>query len=318
MPKITQWERHIGRHLRLRDLFVLLAVVESGSMSKAAAQLGVSTPSVSAVIAALEHELGTQLLDRTPKGVLPTLQGEALLARTRAAFDELRQGIQDLEFMSDPSAGEVRIGCPESISAFLVFVIERLARDYPRMRFHVQQVHWPPSNFPELRDRDVDVVLARLASSPTARLGEDLDAGVLFDDPFVVVVGSGNKWARRRKIDLAELADEPWIVTPRDVLAGRFVSDAFKARGLTTPSPRMETSSIHLRNNLAARGDFLAVLPRSVLRLSAQRYGLKELPITLSARPSPVASVTLRGRALNPAVHIFVKYARETAKSFAK
>jgi DNA-binding transcriptional LysR family regulator len=137
MPKITQWERHIGRHLRLRDLFVLLAVVESGSMSKAAAQLGVSTPSVSAVIAALEHELGTQLLDRTPKGVLPTLQGEALLARTRAAFDELRQGIQDLEFMSDPSAGEVRIGCPESISAFLVFVIERLARDYPRMRFHV-------------------------------------------------------------------------------------------------------------------------------------------------------------------------------------
>ena len=317
MPKITQWERHIGRHLRLRDLFVLLTVVESGSMSKAAAQLGVSTPSVSTLIAALEHELGTQLLDRTPKGVLPTLQGEALLARTRAAFDELRQGIQDLEFMSDPSAGEVRIGCPESISAFLVFVIERLTRDYPRMRFHVQHVHWPPSDFPELRDRRVDVVLARLASPPTGdRLGEDLDAGVLFDDPFVVVVGSGNKLARRRKVDLAELADEAWIVTPRDVLAGRFVSDAFEARGMTTPTPRIETSSIHLRNNLAARDRFLAVLPRSVLRLSAQRYGLKELPIRLSARPSPVAIVTLRGRALNPAVHIFVKYAGETAKSF--
>jgi DNA-binding transcriptional LysR family regulator len=318
MPKITQWDRHIGRHLRLRDLFVLLTVVESGSMTKAAAQLGVSTPSVSALIAALEHELATQLLDRTPKGVLPTLQGETLLARARAAFDELRQGIQDLEFMSDPSAGQVRIGCPESISAFLVFVIERLARDYPRIRLHVQQVHWPPSDFPELRDRGVDVVLARLASPPTGdRLGENLDADVLFDDPFVVVVGSGNKLARRRKVDLAELVDEPWIVTPRDVLAGRFVSDAFEARGLTPPTPRIETSSIHLRNNLAARDQFLAVLPRSVLRLGAQRYGLKELPIRLSARPSPVAMVTLRGRALNPAVHVFIKYARETAKSFA-
>ena len=186
------------------------------------------------------------------------------------------------------------------------------------MRFHVQQVHWPPSNFPELRDRGVDIVLARLASPPAGgRLGEDLNADVLFDDPFVVVVGAGNKLARRRQVDLAELADEAWIVTPRDVLAGRFVSDAFEARGLTTPTPRIETSSIHLRNNLAARGDYLAVLPRSVLRLCAQRYGLKELPIRLSARPSPVAIVTLRGRALNPAVHIFVKYARETAKSFA-
>jgi DNA-binding transcriptional LysR family regulator len=219
--------------------------------------------------------------------------------------------------MSDPSAGEVRIGCPESVSAFLVFVIERLARDYPLMRLHVQQVHWPPSDFPELRDRGVDLVLARLARPPVGdRLGEDLDADVLVDDPFVVVVGTGNKLARRRKVDLAELVDEPWIVTPRDVLAGRFVSDAFEARGLATPTPRIETSSIHLRNNLAARGQFLAVLPRSVLRLSAQRYGLKELPIRLSARPSPVAIVTLRGRALNPAVHIFVEYARETAKSF--
>jgi DNA-binding transcriptional LysR family regulator len=318
MPKITQWERHIGRHLHLRDLFVLLTVVESGSMSKAAAQLGVSIPSVSKLIIALEQEVGTQLLDRTPKGVLPTVQGETLLARARAAFDELRQGIQDLEFMSNPTAGEVRIGCPESLSAFLVFIIKRLACDHPRMRFHVQQVHWPPSNFPELRDREVDLVVARLASPPASgRLGEDLDVDVLFDDPFVVVVGSGNKLARRRKVDLAELEDEPWIVTPRDVLAERFVRDAFAARGLRPPTPRIETSSIHLRNNLAARGSFLSVLPRSVLRLSAQRYGLKELPIRLSARPSPVAIVTLRGRALNPAVHIFIEHARKTAKSLA-
>ena len=90
MPKITQWERHIGRHLHLRDLFVLLTVVESGSMSKAAAQLGVSTPSVSTLVAALEHELGTQLLDRTPKGVVPTLQGEALLARARRSTNSVR------------------------------------------------------------------------------------------------------------------------------------------------------------------------------------------------------------------------------------
>ncbi|HZY50982.1 MAG TPA: LysR substrate-binding domain-containing protein, partial [Devosia sp.] len=122
-------------------------------------------------------------------------------------------------------------------------------------------------------DRGVDLVLARLARPPVGdRLGEDLDADVLFDDPFVVVVGADNKLARRRKVDLTELVDEPWIVTPRDVLAGRFVSDAFEARGLATPTPRIETSSIHLRNNLAARDQFLAVLPRSVLRLKPRLF----------------------------------------------
>src|SRR5579859_4317970 len=128
MARITQWERHIGRHLRLRDLFVFFTVVECGSMSKAGAKLGVSTPSVSSVISDLEHELGARLLDRTHKGVIPTVHGQTLLKRARAAFDELRQGIRELEFISDPASGEVRIGCPESIAAFLVFVIERLGR----------------------------------------------------------------------------------------------------------------------------------------------------------------------------------------------
>ena len=84
MPRI-QWEHQIGRRLRLRDLSVFFAVVEQGSMAKAAAQLGVSTPSVSDVIADLEHALGIRLFDRTPKGVHPTPYGRALLKRARAA-----------------------------------------------------------------------------------------------------------------------------------------------------------------------------------------------------------------------------------------
>ena len=138
MPRLIQWEHQIGRRLRLRDLFVFFTVVEYGSMAKAGAKLGVSTPSISEVIAALEHALGVRLLDRTPRGIVTTSYGEALLARGRAAFDELRQGITDIEFIADPHAGELRIGCPESIAAgFLVPVLERFAKDHPRVRFHV-------------------------------------------------------------------------------------------------------------------------------------------------------------------------------------
>src|SRR3979409_1859751 len=135
MAKLHQWEQQIGRRLRLRDLFVFFTVVEYGSMAKAAAKLGVSTPSISEVIAALEHALGVRLLDRSPKGVVTTPYGDALLARVRAACDELRQGIRDIEFIADPDAGELRIGCPESIAAgFLVAVLERFSKEHPRRR----------------------------------------------------------------------------------------------------------------------------------------------------------------------------------------
>src|SRR5215471_2471887 len=234
MARLVQWEQQIGRRVRLRDLFVFFTVVEYGSMAKAATRLGVSTPSVSEVIADLEHALGVRLLDRTPKGVVTTPYGEALLARGRAAFDELRQGIRDIEFIADPEAGELRIGCPESLAAgFLVAVLERFLKDHPRVRFHVVPVRQPTLEFPELQQRQVDLVFARLAGEPTqGRLTEEVDAEVLFHDRYALVVGENSKWARRRRVELGDLVGEPWIMTPLDALGDAFVASAFTSRGL--------------------------------------------------------------------------------------
>src|SRR5262249_14990833 len=117
MPRNLDSHSQIGRLLKLRDLLVFFTVVQHGSMAKAASQLGISQPSVSEVIAQLEHILGARLFDRRPRGVEPTMYGEALLARTRAVFDELRQGVKDIEFLADPTGGEIRIGCTVTASA---------------------------------------------------------------------------------------------------------------------------------------------------------------------------------------------------------
>ena len=111
-PKID-WESRIGRRLKLRDLHVYFAVLQCGSMAKAAAQLGVSQPTVSEVIAGLEHTFGVRLLDRKPQGVEPTIYGSALLKRGIAAFDELKQSARDIEYLADPTVGELKIGCAE-------------------------------------------------------------------------------------------------------------------------------------------------------------------------------------------------------------
>src|SRR6266702_6983843 len=127
-----EWSDRIGRRLRPRDLHVFLVVAEKGNMAKAAEQLAISRPVVSKTIADLEHTLGVRLLDRTPHGVEPTLYGHALLKRSLAVFDELRQSVKEIEFLADPSAGELRVGCTEPLAAgFMAAVIDSISQQYP-------------------------------------------------------------------------------------------------------------------------------------------------------------------------------------------
>src|SRR5260370_17861679 len=107
-----RWNDRIGRRIKLSDLHILLVVAQSGSMVKAAKELAVSHPVVSRSISELEHTLGVRLLERNPHGVDLTEFGRAMLNRSHAAFDELRQGVKDIEFLADPTAAEVRIGSP--------------------------------------------------------------------------------------------------------------------------------------------------------------------------------------------------------------
>src|SRR5215208_3576057 len=131
MPPNARSEKLITKRLKFRDLQVLTAVAQSGSMAKAAAQLGVTQPAVSEIIAGLEHMFAVRLFDRSPRGVVPTTFGGALLKRSIVVFDELQQSIRDIEILTDSTAGELKIGCPESISSILAPVIETFCRHYP-------------------------------------------------------------------------------------------------------------------------------------------------------------------------------------------
>jgi DNA-binding transcriptional LysR family regulator len=315
MAKTVDWESRIGRRVRLRDLHVLSAVIQRGSMAKAAAQLGVTQSAVSQVIADLEYALGVRLLDRSPRGVEATIYGSILLRRSSAAFDELRHGIQEIDFLTDHAIGQVRVGCPESISsAVLPPIVQRFFEQYPRAVLDVDDVNWTLS---PLRDRSVDLVLARGGRGfADDRFFDDMNVETLFEDELVIAAGSQSRWFRRRKIDIAELVDERWILTAPDIWNHIVVAEAFQARGLDMPNISMRTLSVHLRTNLIASGDFITALPRSVLHLYASRFSLKALPVEMPIRPWPVEIVTLKNRTLSPVVERFIACAHEVAKSF--
>jgi len=312
MPRKIDWESQIGRRLKLRDLHAFFTAVQRGSMSKAAQQLGVSQPAISEAIADLEQALGVRLLDRRPQGVEPTMYGGALLRRSAAVFDELKQSIRDIEFLADPTAGELKIGCPEAIAAILPPILESFFRQYPRVVLYVDQVSTATLDLPGLRERKFDLVVALLL---TPRMddgqGDDLNVEVLFDDHLVVATGMRSRWARRRKIDLAELVNEPWILATPDSGPHRIVSEAFRARGLGTPKISLMTLSVHLRANMVASGHFITTFPSSVARLHADRFSLKVLPVDMPVRPWPVAIVTLKNRTLSPRVECFIEHVRD-------
>src|SRR3978361_1336212 len=109
------WSDRIGRRIKMRDRHILMAIADTGSMAKAAARLGISHPAVSKAISEIEGTLGVRLLDRGSHGVELTAYGEVLLRCGINVFDEMRQGLRSLEYLSDPNSGEVRLGCTDII-----------------------------------------------------------------------------------------------------------------------------------------------------------------------------------------------------------
>jgi DNA-binding transcriptional LysR family regulator len=217
--------RRIERRVKLHDLRVLMSVVERGSMAKAAESLATSQPAISRSIADLEFSLGVRLLDRGPGGVAPTPYGRALIRRGIAIFDELKQGVQDIEFLADPTVGEVRIAAPIGWGAgFVATVIDRLARRYPRVVCHLTI---SDTTALLLEQRQVDLVVTRPFAIPPPE--DHFQGELLFTDSTFVIAGIKNPWARRHRIKLADLINEPWALPPPDDQAHSLLTDVFRA-----------------------------------------------------------------------------------------
>jgi DNA-binding transcriptional LysR family regulator len=160
------WSDRVGRRVKLRDMHILLAVAKSGSMGRAAVELAMSQPAVSKAISDLEHALGLRLLDRSPQGVEPTLYGDALLRCGTAVFDELKQGVKELQFLTNPTVGELSIGCTEpAAGGFVAAVVDQFLREYPMVLFNVVTADPATLHRRELAQRDTAGPRPRVAVS---------------------------------------------------------------------------------------------------------------------------------------------------------
>src|SRR5262245_11672643 len=260
-----EWNDIVRRRLGTRELRMVLAVARSGSMAQAAKALATSQPAISKAIADMEHSLGIRLFDRSPQGVEPTQYGRALVKCGLAVFDELKQGITEIGFLADPTVGELRIGCPDPIAAGLVrVVIDRMLQKHPRIAFCIET----GSLDRQLRERNVELIINRISGQTVA---EDFDAEILYHDTIVVVAGANSPWTRRRKVQLADLVDEPWVLAKPDGPTWSKLINALQASGLKPPHVAVSTGSYHARFSFLATGRFLSVRPSLALKFQGKQ-----------------------------------------------
>jgi DNA-binding transcriptional LysR family regulator len=308
-----KWDNRIGRRLRLKDLHTLQTVAEVGSMAKASERLALSQPAISKAVSDMEHVLATSLLDRSARGVALTEAGRLLIERTRVVFDEIGQGVADIERLSDPTRGIVKIGTAEPVASVVSQIISHLVKKYPRVGYDVL-VSDLDTLIGELRQRARDVVVARWTASPMA---DDLGVQPLFKSPLAVMAARGHPLLGRKKLSLADLMNERWTLSPADSFLGRTVVDLFRRRKLPLPLVVVTTISIHMRLDLLASGGFLTILPAQMLRSPAERAWLRALDVDLHDSLQPIAAITLKKRRVGGAVKLFEQASVEVCRNLA-
>jgi DNA-binding transcriptional LysR family regulator len=306
----VQWEDRVGRRLKLRDLHTLQIVSEVGSMAKASQQLGLSQPAISKAIGEMEQALGTRLLDRSSVGVELTASGSLLVDRARLIFDEVRQGVKEIEYLSDPARGEVRIGVTEPNASMLARVIARLSQRYPNISYQVE-VSDTTSMMRFLRERTLDVALTRWSHGNAA---DDLRAETLFKTELAVMAARQHPLMKARKLLLKELMNERWTLSPPDSFLGQIVRETFRRSNLDLPTTAVTSISIYMRLTLLAHGGFLSVLPLSMLQHPGDKTWLRALPVDLRDPAANISAITLSRRRPGGAVKLFLASCREVAK----
>ena len=190
----------------------LLAVAERGSFSAAAAMLGYTQSAVSRQIAALEAAVGQPLFERHRSGVRLTAAGSRLLPRARHIVDELDAALADSR--ATPT-GRVRLGgFPITIASMIPDALAQLHREHPELVVSVREAT-TPALVRSIRAGTLD--LALVSQTPPYRPLDTespaLDVSTLIERDLVVAVGPGHPLARRRAVEVEELAGHIWVAT---------------------------------------------------------------------------------------------------------
>jgi DNA-binding transcriptional LysR family regulator len=270
-----------------------------------------SQPAATRLLGSLERTLGMRLFERGPRGLAPNAYGESLIRHARAMLATLERAREEMNSLAEGASGHIAIGA--LLVAAPVLVPLALARFKGRHPNHTVLVNEGSAValLPALRRGELHLVVGRVSSDVPA---EGLDFEAFYSEPMQVVARVGHPLARRRGLQLRDLAGEAWIVPAPDAPYRRRLDAAFRQAGLAPPRRLVESVSLAVNKMLAQKSDMLAVMPRGAAREYADLGLLRILPVKLPPPSGPVGVITATGRTLAPAAADLVQALREVAR----
>jgi DNA-binding transcriptional LysR family regulator len=220
-------------------LQAFLAVVDTGSIGRAADRVHMSQPALSRLIRSLEDRLGIGLFERVAKGMILTGAGEAFLPHARHLVAELVQATDLMAEMRGLRRGAVRLGAVSSVtSSFLPAAIHSLQSYEPGLLVQVQEAD-TDALLVQLLKRELDLVIAAGATMPGVLRLAALD----FHDRFCVVCREGHALTRRETLDVQDLAGYRWFLQGPGTTPRQLFDQHFARIGIAPPTPAVETGS---------------------------------------------------------------------------
>ncbi|MDH6216542.1 LysR family transcriptional regulator [Streptomyces pseudovenezuelae] len=293
--------------LDVRRMQVLRTVVGSGSVTAAAASLGYTPSAVSQQVAALEKEAGAALLERSGRGVRPTAAGLLLTEYADAIGRQVAEAETALADLLAGRTGRLSVRYFATAGSALVApAVARMRAEHPDVQVELKLID-PEDPLPDVREGRADLALVVG--------GERQATGVrllhLLDDPYLAVLPKRHRLAARRTVELAELAEEPWVGSewPGPCLDAQL--SACEAAGFR-PRFVVESEDYVTAQGFVAAGLGVSLIPR--LGLGGGRHPQVVLREVRRPEPTRTISAAVRESApLQPALRTFLEALRAAA-----
>ena len=287
--------------MELRTLRAFKTVARTLNVTEAARELHYAQSSVSDQIQALERELGVSLLDRSQRRLRLTPQGELLAAYAGRIFDLIEEAM----FAVARPVSELVVGALETVSVYLLPpVLSYYGAKHPATRVRVRQDN-RGGLYRAVRCGDLDLCLA--FGDPPA--DPSTSSETMAEEPLVVIVPPAHPLAGRGRVQLAELAAEPFLATERGCVFREMFDDAFSP--FPVKEPVAELASIGALSGCVAAGMGCALLPLVSVRSQAARGEVAVVRSEDADLRTPVTMTWLERNSANPNIVAFQQALRQ-------
>jgi DNA-binding transcriptional LysR family regulator len=301
MPNASLIPQLLNR-LRMRQVALILAVGEHGTLRKASAELGMTQPAATKMIQELESALGQRLFERVGRGQKLTPAGASVLRYFRGMRGSIESMTRELAELQLGSSGRVSVGSIMAPSPnLLTHAIITLKKAYPLLSVDVM-LDTSDRLFELLREGVLDVAIGRIRDEHRA----DYAFTPLENEALAVVAGVHHPLGQKRAVKFASLLDYPWILQPKGSPMREVLEQEFRMLQAPTPKGLIETASILTTTNLIAETDMVGVMPQSIADNYARHGLLKVLPCFIQHKMEAFGSITRKDRPLSDAARFFL------------